>query len=353
MPRLTHKAIVKGLFAAVLLASGTTVAQTDTQLALTQIGYLIDDALFFSDKYITPATDAAVYQSSSAWVRSPKAKGLFEVSFGLHANVFFTPQRDRTLKIQNSDFSFFQLEQGTEATVPTALGNDRQVYLVGTLGGSQVRLETPEGIDMQTVAYPYLQGSIGLWYDTELIAKYSTRVKLKKSNYQVYGVGLKHTVSRYFKGLEENHIHVSLMAGYSNEEVSFNFLDVKTDYGTLGIDEITGLVDTWQFQLNGSKEFGKWEAMAGFIVNTSDIRYNVSGPKGSIEQILPLQQILNMRLEEIYKTKVNYIGEAAIRYNIGNFDVQTILAFGKFVNTNISLHYTINNKNNKPQTQEL
>ncbi len=347
MPRLTHKPFLIGLSAIALLFSGRAVAQTDTELALTQIGHLLDDALFFSDKYITPATDAAVYQSSSGWVRSPKAKDLFEVSFGLHANVFFTPQRDRTFKIQNSDFSFFQLEEGTEAVVPTSLGNDDQVYLVGTLGGSEVRLETPEGIDMQTVVYPYLQGSIGLWYDTELIAKYSTRVKLKKSNYQVYGVGLKHTVSRYFKSLEEKNIHLSVMAGYSNEEISFNFLDVKTDYGTLGIDEITGNVDTWQFQLNGSKEFGRWEAMGGLIVNTSDIEYRVSGPKGTIEETLPFQKILNARLEEIYKTKTNVIGEASLRYNIGNFDVQGILAFGKFVNTNISLQYTI--KNNKPQ----
>lgn len=351
MPRLTRKPLFIGVTAIALLFSGRTAAQTDAELALTQIGHLLDDALFFSDKYVTPATDAAVYQSSSGWVNSPKAKGLFEVTFGLHANVFFTPQRDRTFKIQNSDFSFFQLEQGTEATVPTSLGNDQQVYLVGTLGDSEVRLETPEGIDMQTVAYPYLQGSIGLWYDTELIAKYSTRVKLKKSNYQVYGIGLKHTFSRYFKGLKENNIHLSVMAGYSNEEVSFNFLDVKTDYGTLGIDEITGNVDTWQFQLNGSKEFGRWEAMGGFIVNTSDIKYNVSGPKGTIEELLPFQKILNTRLEEIYKTKVNYIGEASLRYNIGNFNVQTILAFGKFVNTNISLQYTFNS--NKPQTQEL
>jgi hypothetical protein len=349
MPKLTHKALIKGLFGLVLLVSGRAVAQTDTEIALTQIGHLLDDALFFSDKYVTPATDAAVYQSSSGWVRSPKAKELFEVSFGLHANVFFTPKRDRTFTIQNSDFSFFQLEEGTEATVPTSLGNDDQVYLTGTLGGSEVRLETPEGIDMQTVAYPYLQGSIGLWYDTELIAKYSTRVKLKKSNYQVYGVGLKHTISRYFKSLKESKINLSVMAGYSNEEISFNFLDVKTDYGTLGIDEITGVVDTWQFQLNGSKEFGRWEAMGGFIVNTSAIKYRVSGPKGTIEEVLPFQQILNTRLEEIYKTKVNYIGETSLRYNIGNFDIQTILAFGKFVNANVSLQYTF--KNNKPEIQ--
>ncbi|AWH86715.1 hypothetical protein HYN59_17090 [Flavobacterium album] len=137
---------------------------------------------------------------------------------------------------------------------------------------------------------------------------------------------------------------------YSKEDVEFSFLDVKTDYGTLGINTINGLVDTWQAQVSGSKEFGRWEVMASFMVNTSDFKYKVGGPKGTIENTLPLQQILNTRLHEIYKTKVNYIGEASLRYNIGRFDVQTILAFGKFVNANISLQYTIKN-NNKPEIQ--
>lgn len=339
MPKLTHKAFINGLYAVFLCTAGNATAQTDTE-ALQQIGHLINDALFFSDQYVTPATDAAVYQSTSGWVRSPKAKKLYEVSFGLHANVFFTPQRDREFDIYNTDFEFFQLEAGDYATVPSALGNDDQVYLVGMLGDSEVRLESPEGIDMETVAYPYLQGGIGLWAGTELIVKYSTRVKLKKSEYQVYGIGLKHNLSQYFKKLEEQKVFFSVMAAYSNEDVSFNFLDIQTDYGTLGINTINGIVDTWQFQLNGSKEWGRWEAMGGFIVNTSDVKYKVGGEKGSIENLLPLQDVLNKRLESIYKTRMNYIGEMAIKYNIGNFDIQTMLAFGKFANTNISLYYT-------------
>jgi len=139
--------------------------------------------------------------------------------------------------------------------------------------------------------------------------------------------------------LEANKTYFSVLAGYANEDVSFSFLDISTDYGTLGISTINGIVDTWQFQLNGSKEFGRWEAMGGFIVNTSNVKYKVGGKKGTIEEILPLQDVLNLRLEEIYKTRVNYIGEAAIKYNLGNFNIQTILAFGKFVNTNISVYY--------------
>lgn len=328
------------MFVAVLLCTGRIGAQTTAE-EIKQLGYLINDALFFSDKYITPAIDAAVYQSASSWISSPKETKLWDVNFSIHANIFSIPHRDRSFTINNSDFSFLQIENATSATVPTALGNKDQVFLSGYIGNNKVRLESPQGINMQSVVYPYLQGSLGLLYGTELVVKYSPKVNLKTSNYQVYGFGLKHNISRYFKQLSERKIHLAALVAYSKEEVAFNFLDVTTNYGTLGINRLTGLVDTWQGQVSGSKEFGSFEVMGSFIANTSSIKYEVSGKKGTVENLVPLQQILNDRLKTLYRTRTNYIGEAALKYNIGNFNVQTILAFGKFINTNVSLQYML------------
>ncbi len=333
--------ITKLIAASLFFCSGSLCAQTDVATVVQQIGLLIDDTMLFSDKYVTPATDAAVYQASSGWITSPKKTDLWDISFGIHGNVFVTPHKDRSFLINNSDFKFFQLEQGSSAKVPTALGDDNQVYLSGELGGSDIRLETPQGMDMNVVAYPYFQGSVGLPFGTELMVKYSTQVKLKKSEYQVFGVGLKYNFSQYFKTLNEQKINLAVLVGYGQEDVSFGFLDVKTDYGTLGINKINGHVKTMQYQFSGSQEFGSIEFMCSFIANVSDVKYDVNGPKGSIEEILPLQQVLNQRLRQIYKTRTNYIGEVGTKYNFGHFDLQGIVAFGKFVNANISLHYLI------------
>ncbi len=327
------------VFFSTLLGTGRATAQNTQQIA-GEIGRLITDALFFSNQYITPATDAAIYQQSSGWITSPRERKLWDVQLGFHTNVFFTPARDRVFAINNSDFVFFQLEDGHTAAVPTALGNDKQVWLRGTLGGSPIRLETPQGINMDVVAYPYLQGSVALPWGNEVVVKYSPEVKLEKSRYQVYGVGLKHNISRYFPALKERQVHIAVLAAYAKEDVSFNFLNVQTDYGSLGIDQINGLVDTWQFQASASQQFwDRLEFMGSFIVNTSNVKYRVEGETGTIEQIVPLQAVLNDRLRSIYKTRVNYIGEFSAAYNIGHFNIQTIVAFGKFVNTNISLQY--------------
>jgi len=234
----------------------------------------------------------------------------------------------------------FKVEQSS-ATVPTAIGNDYQVKLVGVLGeDDQIELATPEGVNMEVLAYPYFQGAVGVGFGTEVILKYSPKVQFRKRDFQVFGAGIKHNVSRYFAGLEEKNIHIAGLVAYYRENVSSTFLDINTDYGTLGLTRIDGNVNTWQFQVNGSKEFGKWEVMGGIIVNTSDIEYEVGGPRGTIEDIIKVQDVVNTRLKEIYKTQVSAIGEASLAYHLGRFTVQGIFSFGKFVNGNTSLQYS-------------
>jgi hypothetical protein len=131
-------------------------------VALTkQLNLLLGDAMFFSDRYVTPATDAAVYQASSGWITSPKKVALWDVQFGLHANVFMTPHKDLSFLLSNSDLKFFQIQNASSTQIPTALGDKSQVLLTGELQGEPVNIKTPQGMDMQVVSYPYLQASVG------------------------------------------------------------------------------------------------------------------------------------------------------------------------------------------------
>lgn len=320
--------------------SNSLQAQTPSQLE--QIGYLLEDALLYSKQYLIPATDGAVYQASSAWMNSAKKKKNWEINVGLHGNTFVVPKSDRSFIINNSDFKFFHLEGGaTSAEVPTALGNDDTFYLVGDLDGQQVRLKTPKGVNQEMITYPYLDLSFALPSGTELIGRFSTKTKLKRGDYQVYGFGVKHNLSQYFPKLESKKIHIAAMSFYSNEDISFDFLDVNTSYGNLGINNLNGIVDTYHYQLSVSKEIKRFEILGSFIVNTSDFNYVVSGEKGSIENTLPVQQIINQLLDTIQKRKTNYIGEVAVNYSFKNFNILSAFAFGKFMNFNAGVSYKI------------
>jgi len=344
-----HKAtaVKRGITAALLFTACSVSAQSGTGFAIQELGNLVNDAIFFTDKYITPATDAAVYQAASSWMYTPKKSELWNFTLGIHANAFLVPERDRKFTISNSNFSFFTIDGAATATTPSAIGSDKYVNLSGMLDGKQVVLRSPEGINREVVVYPYIQGSLGLLYGTELVVKFAPRTTLKTVEYQVYGFGLKHNISQYFKSLEQKKIHIAVLAAYSKEDISVNFLDVQTEYGSLGLNSLNSLIDTWQLQLNASREFERLELSAGFIMNTSDFEYKVDGAKGTIEEIIPLQQILNTKLKEIAKTKSNYIGEIAARYQFNHFYIQTSIAFGKFVNSNLSFQYEFKQKNKK------
>lgn len=303
------------------------------------IGYLVLDAIYFTDKYISPAADAAVYQASSSWVNTPQKSDLGDFTIGIHLNTFIVPNADRSFRIDNTKLNFFQIDGQDSALIPTALGSDEFVVLKGVLDGSDVVLESPEGIDREIVMYSYVQGSLGVGYGTEVIAKFAPKITLKNIEYQVYGVGLKHSVSQYFNKIEAKNVFFSVLLAYAKEDLTVNFLDVETQYGNLGFNSLNGLVDTWQLQISGSKKWDKFEFSSGLILNTSSFEYKVKGEKGQIEEIVPLRSVLTGQLRSIAKDTFNCIGEISGRIDFNHFFIQSTLAFGKFVNSNISLQY--------------
>lgn len=332
---------MKKCFLVLLFVSSLTFGQQ------TDFNSFLNDATFYSDKYISTMSDAAVYQSSSAWMTSAKKRKLWDVTVGLNSNLFFVPQNDKTFQLSNSDLSFLRIENQNSIDAQTALGGAAVNYLVGnlqiefqpgTVTNIPIRVETPKGVDQNVIFYPYLQAAVSLWYGTEIALKYSTKTKLKKGDYQVYGFGIKHNVSQYFKGLQEKKIHLAAMASWSREDVNFQFLEVTVPFiGSIGIDEIESKVYTRQFQINASKEYKNWEVLLGVIVNNSDFKYQFTGNES--QNVSGLKEILNEKIKEIAKNKTNIIGELSGRYNFKKIFLQPTIAFGKFINTNFSVQY--------------
>ena len=135
----------------------TNISFSQTAQELEAFGRLLNDAIFYCDRYITPASDASIYQASSGWVTSPKKRKLWDVTLGFNNNIFFVPKSDRKFEIKNSDFTFFSIRDAnwnpvTSASVPTALGTNEQLNLVGNIGANQVYLQTPQGVNAEQVS---------------------------------------------------------------------------------------------------------------------------------------------------------------------------------------------------------
>lgn len=326
-----------------LLCIGTSVVFSQK----TDFNSFLNDATYYSGKYISTMSDAAVYQSASAWMTSPKKRKLGDVTLGINSNFFIVPQNDKTFQLSNSDFSFLKIENQNSINAETALGGANYNYLVGnlevefqpgTVTSIPIRIETPKGIDQNVIIYPYLQASVALWYGTEIAVKYSTKTKLKKGDYQVYGLGLKHNLSQYFKALQAKKVHLATMASFSKEEINFQFIEVALPFiGSIGIDQILSKVYTKQFQINASKEYKNWELMTGFIINNSDFKYQFVG--NDSQNVTGVKEQLNEKIKDIAKNKTNFIAELSARYKRKKVYFQPTVAFGKFVNTNFSIQY--------------
>jgi hypothetical protein len=320
----------------------STISFGQTPEDIEKLGNLINDAVFFTRLYVTPATDASVYQASSAWVNSPKKQELWNFTLGIHGNVFFVPKSNQSFTVNNSDFKFFSLPTSNPTQLQTALGNDNQVPLTGTLAGQQVVIKSPEGINSNTAKYFYLQTTLAIWKGTDFILKFSPVVRINKLRYQIFGGGLKHNLDQYFKKLQDKKINLSIFAGYGREDLSIGFLDAQTSYGNLGLNGLQSLIDTYQLQFNASKEFGKFEIMTGIIFNRSNFNYKLNGEKGTIENTIPVQGILNEKLKELSDTKNNLLAEVSARYHLKQLYIQSVFGIGKFINSNLSVQYQFN-----------
>ena len=341
-----------------ILMYGFSNAQIINQDALTNLPEFFNDAVYFSDRYVTPATDVAVYQAASGWLYTAKKPKLWETTLGVHGNVFLVPSNDKNFVLNDSDFKFLKIQNGTSATVESALGNGNQTAIIDKYGliNTSKPILTPKGVDQSSIIYPHLSGSIGLPLGFSLVGKYAPKTRIEKGEYQVYGIGLSCNVSHYMKELEKDGFYLSFLASSSKEIISFDFLDVKindplsTTSGkiyTLGINRITGDVKSLQFQVSGSKTWRNFEFMLTSITNKSDFKYYFSGEKGTIDNLIQFeggssQAFFNKKLEGIYKTKFNSIIEVSATYNYRKFYFQSAFAFNKFLNTNISVHYKIN-----------
>ncbi|KAB1158013.1 DUF6588 family protein [Flavobacterium luteum] len=333
----------------ILLISNSGYSQSFDPKVLEHIDEFFNDAVYYADQFITPANDAAVYQSSGVWVFSAKKNKRWSTTFGVHTNVFFVPNRDRTFILKDSDFTFLKIQGATSATIPTALGNGEQINIVDIYGiiNPNYPIQTPKGINENLIVYPHLSAAVSLGSGTELIAKFAPKTKIKRGEYQVYGFGLKHNISQYIKALETKNINLAMTLSNSRENISFDFIDIQTNFGTLGINKINGNVSTWQFQTNVSKSYNNFEFMLGSIVNSSDFKYKFSGYKGTIDKVITFpgsssQAFLNEKLKDIYKTKINTIFELSVAYRWNKVYFQSSIAFNKFVNSNFSIHYKVN-----------
>lgn len=314
------------------------------QTFIADVEDFLTDMVLISNQYVSPAADAAVYQSTASWHSSAASLKKFEVDVSLHVNVLPIPDKQKSFTVANSDFISVTLQDGSQnAILPTALGDDTATFFDFTIEDEVYEFQSFEGINKSVLYYPYIQASVGLWQETEVSVQYVPKITIDDSGYQTFGGAIKHNISQYFRNKEKTApFEFAAQVSYSRftSEILFEELAIEAS-GPSDIPPLAVLnslyvdADTWVFQAIGSKRLQQFELVGSMALANSKFDYTMGG-----RQSLVLD-LLNEAFEALEDSEQLVKGTVGANYHFKSWYVSSLFTVGKFPNVNVSLHYKI------------
>ena len=306
--------------------SAITFAQFD------DVSDIAEDLVFLADKYVSPAAEASAYQSSGGWYTSAKKKELWDLEISLQGNLLFIPNKSKNFLLNESDLINLSIQgDATSASLPTALGGDDFVVIEGNIGDDPFEFDSPEGINESYVKHAQLQASLGLWKGTSLIGRFSPKIKINKTYYQILGFGVQHNLSQWIPSIKETSFDLSGLLTYSFYSVSDTFSAVNLPIGTLNSVVVDG--ESLMFNIIASKQIEKFTFSTAIGLTSSKFDYKVGGDGDLV------LNTLNQALGTLNESKTNFKGDFGIDYRFYDFSVNTMLTLGNYSNLIFGINY--------------
>ena len=313
----------------ILLSLSSFFAQAQFQ----DVNAVAEDLIFLTEKYISPAANASVYQASGGWYSNFTPKDLFDVEVSLQYNMLLIPNRNKTFLVNELELQNVKVQgNATTANIPTALGGDQVVVLEGSINGNPFEFDAPEGINDSSIMHGQIQASVGLWKQTNVTLRYAPNMKINKTKYQSYGLGLSHHLNQWIKPLKDSSYHFGVLLTYSNYQVEDDFSEADLRLGTINSIAVKG--DTYTYNIVVSKSIKKFDFSSSIGLTTSKFDYSVGG-SGEL-----LLDVLNTALEDLNTSKTLFKADLNVNYRINNFSINTMLTVGDYSNLNFGLNYS-------------
>lgn len=301
---------------------------------LEDVSAIAFDMVYLSDQYVKPAAEAAAYQSSGGWYTSAKKKELWDLEISLQGNLLFIPNKSKNFLIDESNLQNLSIQgEVTTSLSPTALGEDNYVVLEGSIGDEDFEFDSPEGINEPYLRHAQLQASLGLWEGTTLIGRYSPKIKINKTYYQLLGFGIQHNLSQWIPSIRETSFNIAGLISYSFYSVSDNFSEVNLSNETLNSVTVDG--ESLILNLIASKQIKQFNISAGLGLISSKFDYKVGG-KGVL--LLP---VLNQALGGVNRSKTNFKADIGVDYQFYDFSINSMFTFGNYANLILGINYNL------------
>ncbi|NQY05962.1 MAG: hypothetical protein HRT68_07095, partial [Flavobacteriaceae bacterium] len=224
------------------------------------------------------------------------------------------------------------------ADIPTAIGGDTAIIIKGEAFGDSFDFQAFDGLGQDAVYHPYLQASVGLPKGFEFKVRYSPKIEIDNSNFEILGLGIQSNLNALFKSedgdSERQFLDFSALISYSKFEVDFIFDPFELPGAV--IDRTIIDANSWLVQLIASKQINRFELFYAMGYTNTTFNYELGG-----EQSLFLDA-LNQSLTTLDNGQVDLKFDFGFNYNFKKITLNNTFSFGKFANYNLGIYYTIN-----------
>ena len=313
---------------------------------------LAGEMRFLADKFAGPAAEGAAYQAGAGWFTSATALKPWKVEVSFQGNALIVPSNRQNFTISNNDFAgvhsggspILSIEgEGSNAVVPTAFGGETETYFVGEvdyLGNTvPIRFRAIEGINKNILAYPFVQATVGLPYETEFSARILPQLTVDGVAFTTYGAAVKHNFTQYFRFNNEDDFQASAIIAFNKFDAEYEFIDPVnlssegSTFGNLTLVNVNS--NLWMASVLGSKKYGdSFEVFGALGATNSNFSYAMGGTGVALSPI-------NNALARLDQSQAQFKADLGFNIYFNRFKISTMATAGKFFHMNAGLHFRI------------
>jgi len=236
----TKKSLMKifPVIAGLLMLSSTGYSQINFDL----LKGGVDDGIKVLEGYITPYANAFGSSLNGGWYNTGKVHKLGGFDITLSVSTTLIPEDAKTFDL--SELGLNNLTVSENSMAPTISGaNEDGPPLSYTLtepgyGDLDQSFNSPPGINWGIIPLPMIKAGIGLPLGTEIIGRYIPTMTVKDFSFNLWGVGVKHSLVQYLPGSDLFPIDISLMGGYTKVSVGIPVSMEPDDYNNMTYDPV-------------------------------------------------------------------------------------------------------------------
>ena len=217
----------------------------------------LDDAERFTNNYMAPLSEGALYSISNGWYNSAQAKpfGGFEISIIGNVASFRNKPDKKAFILNTADYENLQfVDASSSRLVSSALGDIEgvRVYVEAEIAPgitSREEFTLPTGLASENINFipsGFLQASVGIFKGTEVKARFLPKIKTDEVAIGLYGFGIQHDFTSHLPANKILPVAISGIIGYTNLSGTYDFTNTNLIAGEN--QRIDATLSTWTFQ---------------------------------------------------------------------------------------------------------